>query len=116
MIDEARIHRTHATLADAKLALYKAAEGQSAATQTLAKARAAALLSDQITGKNEAERDARAHMLLAAQYDVLEQNEAWLRSVRLSYELAALDWEALKVELRWLEVMQHATADAEVPA
>lgn len=76
------------------------------ARKDLEKARFALLAEpERITGKNEAAREAQLRQLLATQYEALEQAEDAAHEAHDEAELAYLDIDAIKTELRLLELL-----------
>jgi hypothetical protein len=67
-MDERTINAAYAGLQQARTALWHAAEQALQARLALEKERAARLMTGEIAGKNEAEREARARELLTSLY------------------------------------------------
>lgn len=82
----------------------KAVDLVSEAKHELGVAVADATMRGLISGKNEAEREARALTLFMAQYAKVDGCEKAEREARLDVELARLDLEAIKLRLRLLEL------------
>jgi len=101
-MDEQTIGEAYARLQQARMALWRAAEQAIQARLTLEKERAARLMTGEIAGKNEAEREARARELLTSLYEAVEAAEADERRARLEYDLARLEVERVEALLRWL--------------
>ncbi len=106
MISPTDITARYTALADAKRHYAAAATEEIAAERALEDARLRAIADGRITGKNEAERAASAQTVLA---DLIEAHRAaqdCARAARLEMDLAALDVEALRAELRLMELAE----------
>ena len=99
-----QIDDVHASLADALRAAQDAAEQAIAVKVALEKARAALVHDGDVAGKNEAEREADLRHKLAGQYALLEKNERVARVARHRVELARLEVDALRMQLRVAEL------------
>ncbi len=98
-----RIGQACDRLKEARLTLWEAAEKAMCARLNLEKERAARLMTGEIVGKNESEREARARELLHALYEAVEIAEAEERHARLAFDLAKLEVERVEAVLRWLK-------------
>jgi hypothetical protein len=97
------------TITDAFRKLYEArrnwaqaSEKTIAIRQALEHERAARLMTGEIAGKNEAEREARARELLTNLYLELEAAERDERAARLAHDLARIEVERMDYLLRWM--------------
>lgn len=79
-----------------------------AARTALETARAELLLDGRLDGKNETQREAQARRLLAREVAELEVNEALARRAKNAAELARLDVEAQRAQLRVMELAAAA--------
>lgn len=102
-MDERTISDAYERLKGARLALWEAAEQTIRARLNLEKERAARLMTGEIAGKNEGEREARARELLHSLYEAVERAEAEERRARLEHDLAKLEVERVEAVLRWLK-------------
>ncbi|BCX05285.1 MAG: hypothetical protein KatS3mg053_3223 [Candidatus Roseilinea sp.] len=102
-MDEQTIGDAYEQLKQARSALWEATERAIRARLMLEKERAARLMTGEITGKNESEREARARELLHSLYESVEAAEAEERRARLEYDLTKLEVERVEALLRWLK-------------
>lgn len=100
----------YGALKAAVLDAYEAGEGAIAAKNALEATRLAMLMTGEIDGKNEAQREAKARELLAAEYDGLESAEAQARRARVGLDLAKLDVELVRAQLRLAELAEVQVA------
>lgn len=102
-MDEQTISGAYERLKEARVRLWEAAEQAIRARLALEKERAARLMTGEIAGKNESEREARARELLHSLYAAVETAEAEERQARLEHDLAKLEVERVEAVLRWLK-------------
>lgn len=98
------IKSAYQTLQAAKRSYAAAAAAETECERRLEDARLRAIADGRITGKNEAERAAMSHMLLADLIAEFQSRQDRTREARLAMELAALEVECLRTELRLLEL------------
>jgi hypothetical protein len=91
-------------LAAATRAMHTATEEDIAAQESLAWARWHLITSGEITGKNEAEREANTRTRLVDFYDTVSDHAGVTRSCRLALDLAQQRVDCLKLELRLREL------------
>ncbi len=103
MLDESTITTAYDALATARRELWGATERVIRARLDLEKERGARTLTGEITGKNEAEREARARELLTSLFEALEAAETEERSARMAYDLARVEVERIDAVLRLLQ-------------
>jgi hypothetical protein len=60
-----------------------------------------------VEGKNTAERDANTELALASETQAFNAAKFELDEANLSVALARLEWDAMRYELRLLEVLKH---------
>jgi hypothetical protein len=101
-MDEQTISSAYGRLAKSKQDLWQVAERVTARRIALERAQAMALVSGEISGRNEAERQAQARERLHGEYAELEAAEAEERRARLDYDLARIEVERIETVLRWL--------------
>ncbi len=99
-----QISEVYAVLANALRVAQDATEKAVSAKSVLETARAAALRSGSVVGKNEAEREADLRGKLACNYTNVDVAERELREARLQVELARLAVDALRMQLRVAEL------------
>lgn len=107
MTNEA-IGAVYGALKAAVVAAYEAGEAAIAAKNGLEVRRAALLLAGEITGKNEVEREAQARRLLAGEFKAAEIYEAEARRSKVALEVARLDVEQARAQLRLMELVEAA--------
>jgi hypothetical protein len=103
-MDEQTITNAYERLARSKQALWQAAEKVTARRIALERAQAIALVSGEIAGRNEAERQAQARERLHGEYAELEAAETEERHARLAYDLDRMEVERIDMILRWLSI------------
>lgn len=96
-MDEQTITAAYGKLAQTRMELWGATERTIRARLDVEKERAARMMTGEIAGKNEAEREARARELLHSLFTELENAEADERQARLQFDLAKIEVE--RVEL-----------------
>ena len=101
-MDEQTITAAYDKLAKSRVELWGAIERTIRARLDVEKERAARLMTGEIAGKNETERDARARELLGSLYISLESAEADERRARLEHDLAKIDVERVEVIVKLL--------------
>lgn len=99
-MDEATIAAAYDKLAQARMALWGAAERTLRARLDLERERSARLMTGEITGKNEAEREARARELLTSLFGALELAETDERRAKLEFDLARIGVDKVEALLR----------------
>lgn len=98
-------------LAQAKR-VYVAAAGEEIENErALEDARLRAIADGRITGKNDTERAASAQILLTDLIDAYRAAQDTARIARLEMDLAALEVEALRADLRLIEVAEGVSHD-----
>lgn len=103
-MNEQTITDTFRKLYKARQDLFTANERTLACRHELEEERAARIMSGEIAGRNEAERDARARELLAPLYTLLQNAEKEERQARLAYDLARLEVDRHDYLLRFLSL------------
>lgn len=114
-MDEQTITEAFRKLYRTRQELWQASEKTIAARIELEKERAARLLSGEIIGKNEAERDARARELLTRLFIDVEAAETAERQSRIAYELAKIEVERIDFLLRLMMATASKSADEPRP-
>lgn len=104
MLSEKRIENTYDTLRCFMKDAHDADEAVLEAKEDLATKIAGLTLAGQITGKNEAEREATKRTLLAEEYKTLAAAETSQRIVYLTLRLAETEVEQLRLEMRLAEL------------
>lgn len=99
-----RISNTYDALKLAISAAHNADEFLLTARQDIATKGAGLVLAGKLTGKNETERDAQKREQLAAEYVRLSEAERAQRAASAYLELARIDVEQLRMELRLAEL------------
>lgn len=99
-ITDFEITTTYEALTCAMKSAHKFGEKAIAAKFVLETARAAATLDGRIDGKNEAQREASAHLVLAGEYDAADTAD----------ERARLSVDELKARLRLAELLAQGAA------
>jgi hypothetical protein len=94
-------------LHEAQLDLFNATERVIGAKIYFENAKAQAIASGQIVGKNAEEREANLRLALATQYKELEEAELIQRASRYNYESAALHRDFVKTQIRLLEIAKE---------
>lgn len=92
-------------LANAKKAAFEAGERRIAAKLLTEILLAEGLAKGTITGSNPEKREAAARLTLVKEYGDLEKAERAERLARHQLDLALLNWEALRMELRLFEAV-----------
>lgn len=67
-------------------------------------------LCEGVEGKNEAQRDARLRLELGAEYTALAETEDALTEARCALEVARLEWDLRRYQVRALTVPLEAVA------
>ena len=101
-MDEQTITAAYDKLAKSRVELWGAIERTIRARLDVEKERAARLMTGEIAGKNETERDARARELLGSLYLSLESAEADERRARLEHDLAKIDVDRVELIVKLL--------------
>ena len=86
-------------LEDAQITLCGAVTTHAEAKRVLEVAEATALCNG-VDGKNERERAAKLRLELSAEYAALAHSEDALTEARCAYELARLEWDLARYQLR----------------
>ncbi len=89
-------------LEDAHITLCGAVTAHAEAKRALDLAEAVKLC-DGVDGKNDRERTAKLRLELSAEYTALYETEDALTETRCAYEVARLDWELVRYQVRVLE-------------
>lgn len=82
-------------------ALYQATERAIAAKTVYENMKADKLLSGEITGKNEMEREAKAHELLPGLYGEMLMAEQEERAAKASYDTAKITVDKIQAVIAW---------------
>lgn len=109
-LTEFEITATYGTLACAMSSAHKFGEKAIAAKAALETARADATLAGRIDGKNEAQREMAARLVLADEYDAADAADERARLARHELDLARLSVEELKARLRLAELTAQGEA------
>jgi len=113
MLSETRISNAYNALRMYMRDAREADEAVLDAKNDIATKTAGLTLAGQITGKNEAEREASKRTLLAEEYKTLAAAESAQRLVYLALRLAETEVEQLRLEVRLAELRaKGATGDA----
>ena len=95
-------------LEDAQITLCGAVTAHAEAKRALELAEALKLC-EGVDGKNERERTAKLRLELSSEYAALAETEDALTEARCAYELARLEWDLARYQLRALELpLAHA--------
>ena len=89
-------------LEDAQITLCGAVTAHAEAKRTLELAEALKLC-EGVDGKNERERTAKLRLELSAEYAALVEAEDALTEARCAFELARLEWDLVRYQVRFLE-------------
>lgn len=89
---------------------FDAGEAAIAAKNSLEAMRLSMLMTGEIDGKNEAQREAKARQILEEKYGALEICEAEARRTRTALEVAKLNVEQVRAQLRLMELVEAAAA------
>lgn len=89
---------------------YEAGEAALLAKNALEAMRLSMLMTGEIAGKNEAEREAKARQLLEEKFDWVEECEAEARRAKTALEVARLDVEMMRAQLRLAELVEASAA------
>jgi CRISPR/Cas system CMR-associated protein Cmr1 (group 7 of RAMP superfamily) len=103
VISESSITTAYDALTNARRELWGATERATRARMDLEKERGARILTGEIVGKNEAERDARARELLTSLFEAVEAAEVDERSARMTFDLARIEVERIDAVLRLIQ-------------
>lgn len=101
-MDEQTITAAYSKLAQTRVELWGALERTIRARLDVEKERGARVMTGEIAGKNEAERDARARELLHSLFAALESAEVDERQARLQHDLAKFEVERIELIVRLL--------------
>lgn len=101
-MDEQTISAAYGKLAQTRVDLWGAIERAIRAKLDVEKERGARVMTGEIAGKNEAEREARARELLGSLYLTLESAEADERQARLQHDLAKIEVERVELIVKLL--------------
>jgi hypothetical protein len=105
-MDEQTITAAYSKLSQTRVELWGAIERTIRAKLDVEKDRAARIMTGEIAGKNEAERDARARELLGSLYLALESSETDERQARLQHDLAKIEVDRVELIVRLLSAAQ----------
>jgi hypothetical protein len=111
-LTEFEIATTYEAQASALRRSFRMSEEALKAKSALEKARTVATLDGRIEGKNEAQREAAARLLLAQEYSDLESAEWHARLARHDLELTHLTVEELRLRLRLAELLAQRQGEA----
>ena len=89
-------------LEDAQITLCGAVTAHAEAKRTLEQAEASKLC-EGVEGRNEKERAAKLRLELGAEYGALAETEDALTEARCAFELARLEWDLARYQLRAVE-------------
>lgn len=92
----------------AVVAAYEAGEVAIAAKSNLEAMRLSMLMTGEIFGKNEVEREAKARQLLEEKFKAVDVCEAAARQSKVALEVARLDVEQARAQLRLMELVEAA--------
>lgn len=101
-MDEQTINAAFGKLAQARMELWGATERANRARLDVEKEHGARMMTGEIAGKNEAEREARSRELLGSLYLALESAEADERRARLEHDLAKIEVERVDLIVKLL--------------
>lgn len=110
-LTEFEITSTYETYAGSLRSAFQLGEEAIKAKSALDAARQKATLDGRIEGKNEAQRDAVARLLLAQEYRELESAEWHARQARHNLELDRLAVEELRLRLRLAELLAQGQGE-----
>lgn len=99
-------------LADTKSEVAHAEQVATEARRELAQQEAYAITKGEIEGKNAEQRKANLALMLSGWYDDAQNAEDALQEAKLAYELAAIEVNSLRYQLRAAEVMARFEGDA----
>ena len=91
-------------LEDAQITLCGAVTAHAEAKRTLELAEALKLC-EGVDGKNERERTAKLRLELSSEYAALSEAEDALTDARCAFELARLEWDSVRYQMRVLETV-----------
>lgn len=98
------ITTSYEALKAAVLTAFDANETAIATKNALEAMRLSMIMTGEIDGKNEAQREAQARQLLDTKYEAVELSESAARRAKTELEIARLDVEAQRAQLRLMEV------------
>lgn len=101
-MDEQTITAAYGKLAQTRMELWGATERTIRARLDMEKERGARIMTGEIAGKNEAEREARARELLHSLYTTLETAELDERRAKLGHDLAKIEVERVELIVKLL--------------
>jgi hypothetical protein len=101
-MDEQTITAAYGKLAQTRMELWGAIERTIRARLDVEKERGARIMTGEIAGKNEAEREARARELLHSLFAALEAAEADERQARLQQDLAKIEVDRVELIVKLL--------------
>lgn len=102
------IETVYEALKVAVVAASEASEAAIVAKGNLEAMRLSMLMTGEIAGKNEAEREAKAHQLLEEKFKGVDFWEAEARRSKVALEVARLDVEQARAQLRLMELVKAA--------
>lgn len=102
------IGTVYGALKVAVVTAYEAGEAAIAAKGNLEAMRLSMLMTGEIFGKNEAEREAKARQLLEEKFKAVDFCEAEARRSKVALEVARLDVEQARAQLRLMELVEAA--------
>ena len=110
MLTNEMLMTTYEALKDAVGQAFRASEAAGLAKEVFETARGALMLEGRLDGKNEAQREAQAREMLADLYSSLTAAEKAARVTKNAMDLARLDVELVRAQLRLME-LSEATAE-----
>lgn len=110
MLTNELLTMAYETLKQTASVAFEANEAVLVAKRDLEEGRAGLIAQGLIDGKNEAQREAQFRQHLAGQYETLNLAEANARQARHALELARLDVELARAQLRLMELAEAGAA------
>lgn len=104
------LNAAYSALKAATAAAFTAAEVAGLAQDAFEAGKNALLLGGKLDGKNEAQRDAQAREALAALFESMQIAEQAARVKKNALDLARMDVELVRAQLRLLELAEPAEA------
>lgn len=108
IMDEPTINAAYNRLAQTRAEMWGATERTIRARLDVERERSARMMTGEIVGKNEAEREARARELLHSLFTALEIAEADERRAKLEHDLAKIEVERVELIVRLLSAKPAA--------
>ena len=107
-ISKETIGAAYEALKVAVIAAYEAGESAIVAKGNLEAMRHSMLMTGEIFGKNEAEREAKARQLLEEKFNAVDFYELEARRSKTVLDVARLDVEQVRAQLRLMELVEAA--------